>query len=80
MLIKMHSHKNLLMGIVFGTPSPVERRVHRLCGKKKCKAGAFIFSYRSPRSGQEPFGLKGGEHWQTTRHRNSRIKKIITTK
>jgi hypothetical protein len=28
--------------------------------RKKCKAGAFIFPYRSPRSGPEPEGLKGG--------------------
>jgi hypothetical protein len=34
---------------------------HRLCGKKKCKAGAFIFPSRSLHSGQEPEGLKGGE-------------------
>jgi hypothetical protein len=29
--------------------------------REKCKAGAFIFPHRGPRSGPEPGGLKGGE-------------------
>jgi hypothetical protein len=28
---------------------------------EKCKAGALIFSYRSPHCGQAPEGLKGGK-------------------
>ena len=34
--------------------------------REKCKAGAFIFPYRSPRSGPEPEGLKGGKSAKST--------------
>jgi hypothetical protein len=40
---------------------PLAYLVYRLCGKEKCKAGAFIFLCRGPRSGQKPEGLKGGK-------------------
>ncbi|MDR2419878.1 MAG: hypothetical protein LBD40_00945 [Puniceicoccales bacterium] len=35
-------------------------KIYRLCGKGKMQSGSFHFSYRGPRSGQEPEGLKGG--------------------
>jgi hypothetical protein len=35
--------------------------VCRLCDEEKCKVGTFIFPHRSPHSGPEPFGLKGGK-------------------
>jgi hypothetical protein len=34
--------------------------------REKCKAGAFIFPHRGPRSGPEPEGLKGGEPARST--------------
>jgi hypothetical protein len=49
----------------------------RLCDKEKCKAGAFIFPYRGPRSGREPEGLKGGPPRTIDRRRHLDIAQSI---
>jgi hypothetical protein len=40
---------------------PMGVRFAAFAVREKCKAGAFIFPYRSPRSGPEPEGLKGSK-------------------
>jgi hypothetical protein len=48
------------------TPKLGSSRFAAFAVREKCKAGAFIFPHRGPRSGPEPEGLKGGKPASST--------------